>query len=124
MLTIYGIKNCDTMKKAFAWLDERHIPYQFHDYKKQGLDEVTLQHWLTELGWQGIVNQKGTTWRKLALNKDSLTNDTAMPIIKDNLSLIKRPLVQCSDGLILTGFAPTTWSQAFEASPPQAVAQT
>lgn len=109
MLTIYGIKNCDTMKKTFAWLDERHIPYQFHDYKKSGLDEVTLQQWLEEYGWQAIVNQKGTTWRKLALDKDTLTNDTALSVVKDNLSMIKRPVITLATGQLIIGFQPETW---------------
>lgn len=115
MLTIYGIKNCDTMKKAFAWLDERHIPYRFHDYKKSGLDEATLQQWLGEFGWQGIVNQKGTTWRKLALDKDTLTNDSILPVIRDNLSMVKRPIIQHAAGQLLIGFQAEAWQQRLDA---------
>ena len=109
MLTIYGIKNCDTMKKAFVWLNDNGIAYQFFDYKKSALDEKTLDDWLNRLGWQAIVNQKGTTWRKLALDKNTLDNQTIKPIILQNLSMIKRPLVVLDDGQIMLGFNVEQW---------------
>ncbi len=109
MLTIYGIKNCDTMKKAFVWLNDNGIAYQFFDYKKSALDEKTLDDWLNRLGWQAIVNQKGTTWRKLGLDKNTLDNQTIKPIILQNLSMIKRPLVVLDDGQIMLGFNVEQW---------------
>lgn len=115
MLTIYGIKNCDTMKKAFLWLDENSLAYQFHDYKKSSLDEKTLNNWLDNLGWQGLVNQKGTTWRKLALDKNTLDNQAVKPIILQNLSMIKRPLLVLDDGTIKLGFDKDEWQKIFQA---------
>jgi arsenate reductase len=113
MLTIYGIKNCDTMKKAFLWLDGNNVAYQFHDYKKASLDENTLNHWLDTLGWQALVNQKGTTWRKLALDKNILDNQTIKPIILQNLSMVKRPLLVLDDGQMVLGFEKEVWQKAF-----------
>ena len=113
MLTIYGIKNCDTMKKAFLWLDGNNVAYQFHDYKKASLDENTLNHWLDTLGWQALVNQKGTTWRKLALDKNTLDNQSIKPIILQNLSMIKRPLLVLDDGQMVLGFEKEVWQKAF-----------
>lgn len=112
MLMIYGIKNCDTMKKAMTWLNDNNISFNFHDYKKAGLDDALLASWLHTLGWEALINQKGTTWRKLALDKNTLTNDSAFLIIKDNLSLIKRPLV-VSNASILLGFQPDKWQTQF-----------
>ena len=109
MLTIYGIKNCDTMKKAFTWLDGQGIAYQFHDYKKAALDEKTLDDWLNRVGWQAIVNQKGTTWRKLALDKNTLDNQSIKPIILQNLSMIKRPLLVLDNNDIVLGFDVQQW---------------
>ena len=113
MLTIYGIKNCDTMKKAFLWLDGNNVAYQFHDYKKASLDENTLNHWLDTLGWQALVNQKGTTWRKLALDKNILDNQTIKPIILQNLSMVKRPLLILNDGQMVLGFDKEKCQKAF-----------
>ena len=113
MLTIYGIKNCDTMKKAFLWLDGNNVAYQFHDYKKASLDENTLNHWLDTLGWQALVNQKGTTWRKLALDKNTLDNQSIKPIILQNLSMIKRPLLVLDDGQMMLGFDKVEWQKTF-----------
>jgi arsenate reductase (glutaredoxin) len=109
MLTIYGIKNCDTMKKAFNWLNDNGIAYQFHDYKKANLDENTLNSWLATLDWQAIVNQKGSTWRKLALDKNTLDNQSIKPIILQNLSMIKRPLLVLDNNEIVLGFDVEQW---------------
>ena len=101
------------MKKAFLWLDEHSAAYQFHDYKKASLDENTLNHWLETLGWQALVNQKGTTWRKLALDKNTLDNQSIKPIILQNLSMIKRPLLVLDDGQMVLGFEKEVWQKAF-----------
>ncbi len=101
------------MKKAFLWLDGNNVAYQFHDYKKASLDENTLNHWLDTLGWQALVNQKGTTWRKLALDKNILDNQTIKPIILQNLSMVKRPLLILNDGQMVLGFDKEEWQKAF-----------
>ena len=101
------------MKKAFLWLDGNNVAYQFHDYKKASLDENTLNHWLDTLGWQALVNQKGTTWRKLALDKNILDNQTIKPVILQNLSMVKRPLLILNDGQMVLGFDKEEWQKAF-----------
>lgn len=99
------------MKKAFLWLDEQQITYQFHDYKKQSLDEATLNSWLNTLGWEAIVNQKGTTWRKLGLDKNTLNNQSIKSIILQNLSMIKRPLLVLDNDQMLLGFDAEQWQK-------------
>jgi len=95
MLTIYGIKNCSTMKKAFAWCDEHDVAYTFHDYKKLGVPREHLRHWCQELGWKSLVNSRGTTWRKLsATEQDIATADQAVALMQEYPSLIKRPVVE------------------------------
>ena len=94
MYKIYGIKNCDTMKKAMTWLDEHDIAYQFHDYKKSGVDEKLLRQWAEEHGWESLVNRKGTTWRKLAENeRDNIDKESAIKLMLANSSLIRRPVL-------------------------------
>ena len=90
-------------------------PYQFHDYKKAALDEKTLDDWLHRVGWQAIVNQKGTTWRKLALDKNTLDNQSIKPIILQNLSMIKRPLLVLANGQIVLGFDKEEWQKTVQA---------
>ena len=102
------------MKKAFLWLDENSVAYQFHDYKKSSLDENTLNHWLDSLGWQAIVNQKGTTWRKLALDKNILDNQSIKPIILQNLSIIKRPILVLDNGAMQLGFDRDEWQKILQ----------
>lgn len=105
MITLYGIKNCDTMKKAFRWLDENHIEYQFIDYKKVGLDKALAEQWLNKLGWGSIINKRGTTWRKLDDNKkETMNNATALETIIEQPSMIKRPLL-IKDNDIILGFS-------------------
>jgi Spx/MgsR family transcriptional regulator len=103
---IYGIKNCSTMKKTFAWFDEHHIAYRFHDYKKDGVDATRLRAWSTRLDWQTLVNTKGPTWRKLATaGQPPLTSiDEAIPLLVANTSLIKRPLIETASGALIAGF--------------------
>ena len=104
MTTIYGIKNCDTMKKAMQWLDANNIEYTFHDYKKQSLDEKILNTWLKQVGWEVLLNKRGTTFRKLPEDvKNSIDETSAKQIMLDNLSIIKRPVLDI-DGKIAVGF--------------------
>lgn len=100
MITIYGIRNCDTMKKAFKWLDEHQIEYRFHDYKKAGIDEATLRSWTSALGWDPLINRRGLTWRKLSpQQREKLDEARAIALMLDNPSLIKRPVLDTGTGI-------------------------
>lgn len=105
MITIYGIKNCSTMKKAFQKLDNLGLAYTFFDYKKQTIDIATLQNWVNQAGIDKVLNKKGTTWRKLSENdKQQAENlDFALKLLQQNPSMIKRPIVM-SDKALLVGF--------------------
>lgn len=111
-LTIYGIKNCDTMKKAMKWLDEQGIDYHFHDYKKEGVPESALQQWLDALGWETVINKRGTTWRNNLTDdeKTSMDAQKAVPVALENPSIVKRPILQ-NDNLILAGFNASEWAE-------------
>ena len=100
-LTVYGIKNCDTMKKAFAWLDKHNVDYVFHDYKKAGADEDILGAAFKTHGWENVLNRKGATWRNLPDNvKDKMDAKLAMKTALDNPSVIRRPMLV--DGKTIT----------------------
>lgn len=101
---IYGIKNCDTMKKAFRWLEDRGIAYSFHDYKKDGVDMDILAQAIAAHGWENIINRRGTTWRKLPDEiRENMNVQKAMEIAADNPAIIKRPLL-LTNGRIHPGF--------------------
>jgi len=94
MITLYGIPNCDTMKKARAWLAEHDIEYVFHDYKKAGVDEAALRAWVDELGWQTLLNTRGMMWRKVPQDvKDTIDEASAIRLMLDTPSIIKRPVL-------------------------------
>ena len=96
-ITIYGIKSCSTMKKAFTKLDELGVSYDFHDYKKQGIDKESVQHWIDELGIDKVLNKRGTTWRKLTDEQKQAADDNvnnAIDLLIENTSMIKRPIVE------------------------------
>ena len=96
-ITIYGIKSCSTMKKAFTKLDELGVSYDFHDYKKQGIDKATVQRWVDKLGIDKVLNKRGTTWRKLDDSQKLAANasvDNATDLLIENTSMIKRPIVE------------------------------
>ncbi len=113
MTTVYGIPNCDTMKKARAWLAAKGVPYDFHDYKKLGIDRATLELWLRRARWEDLLNRAGTTFRKLPDGeKVSLDEDRAITLMIASPSMIKRPVVE-TGGELLIGFAPERWSEAF-----------
>lgn len=112
-ITLYGIPNCDTVKKARGWLDEHGLAYTFHDYKKQGADPVRLRDWVEQAGWEKVLNRAGTTFRKLPdADKAGLDAAKAVAIMAANPSCIKRPIVE-HDGGLLVGFRPDEWAQAF-----------
>ena len=105
---LYGIKNCDSMKKAFTWLAERDISYEFHDYKKQGVPRDRLVEWCRALGWKTLLNTKGSTWRKLTpAQQDISTQSKAVATMIEFPSVIRRPLVETAEGQLLIGFDPT-----------------
>ena len=108
---LYGIKNCDTMKKAFVWLGGQNIEYTFHDYKKEGVDERVLNQAINEHGWEAVINKRGTTWRNLP---DTIQNDMddakAVTIACENPSIIKRPVLDI-DGQYTVGFSADSYQQ-------------
>ena len=94
MITVYGIKNCDTIKKARKWLEDRGIEYRFHDVREEGLSRETVTQWLDELGWETLVNKRSTTWKSLAPEaRENMDNDSALDIILEQPTLFKRPLL-------------------------------
>ena len=94
MTTLYGISNCDTIKKARNWLESNKVDYTFHDYKKTGIDAATLQVWCNEFGHEALLNRRGTTWRKLDESvKNNINESKAIGIMQDNNSIIKRPVL-------------------------------
>ena len=104
-ITIYGIKNCDTMKKARAWLDQRGVKYAFHDYKVAGIDRGKLEGWTKKLGWEALLNKAGTTFRKLPdEDKEGLTEAKAIKLMLAQPSVIKRPVLDVGRGKLLVGF--------------------
>jgi arsenate reductase len=112
-VTIYGIKNCDTMKKACAWLDARKVAYEFHDYKASGVERARLEAWAGEVGWEALLNRAGTTFRKLPdARKDGLTAPKAIALMLEQPSMIKRPVLDVG-GALLVGFKPEQYAQAF-----------
>jgi arsenate reductase (glutaredoxin) len=106
-ITIYGIKNCDTMKSARAWLDKHGVSYLFHDYKTAGIERERLEQWCSEVGWETLLNRAGTTFRKLP-DKDKAAIDTkkAVALMLSQPSMIKRPVLDLGGGKLLVGFAP------------------
>ena len=94
MIKLYGIANCDTMKKARAWLDGHGVSYAFHDYKKAGIDETLVRSWVAELGWEALVNRRGTTWRRLTESeREGIDAESAVRLLVENPSLIRRPVL-------------------------------
>lgn len=112
-VTIYGIANCDTIKRARRWLDRKKIEYIFHDYRKQGLDAEQLRQWVDVLGWQALLNKRGTTWRKLADDiKDNIDQASAIDIMLENPAIIKRPLLVKGNEMLL-GFSDSQYRALF-----------
>lgn len=112
-VTVYGIPNCDTVKKARVWLDEAGVGYAFHDYKKTGIDAATLNRWADAVGWEPLLNRAGTTFRKLAdADKADVDRAKAIALMIANPSMIRRPVVE-SAGALLVGFKPDDWAQSF-----------
>jgi arsenate reductase len=116
-VTLHGIKNCDTIKKAWTWLDSHGVAYDFHDYKKLGIDEATLRRWAGIVGWEILLNRAGTTFRALPdSDKANIDEDKAIALMLANPSMIKRPVLEVggleSGATLLVGFKPDTYLEA------------
>lgn len=106
-ITIYGIKNCDTMKKARAWLDRHAVNYAFHDYKSVGIEREKLERWAKKVGWEMLLNRAGITYKKLPdKDKEGLTEKKAVALMLKQPSMIKRPVLELPGGKLLVGFKP------------------
>lgn len=118
-ITIYGIKSCDTMKKAFAKLNELDVSYDFHDYKKQGIDKATVQRWVDSLGIDKVLNKRGTTWRKLSTEQKQAADtnvDKAINLLVENSSMLKRPIIEGTykqNLVLLCGFEEQFFNEVF-----------
>jgi arsenate reductase (glutaredoxin) len=112
-ITIYGIKNCDTMKKARAWLEQHGVDYVFHDYKTAGIERERLEQWCKTVGWETLLNRAGTTFRKLPdSEKANVDAHKAIALMLAQPSMIKRPVLALGGGKLLVGFAPEKYSAA------------
>ena len=110
--TLYGIKNCDTMKKARSWLDQQGVAYSFHDYKAEGIDRPRFERWVAAVGWETLLNRSGTTFRKLPeKDREGLTEKKAIALMLAQPSMIKRPVLD-KDGTLLVGFKPDAYKAA------------
>ncbi len=113
MLTLYGIPNCDTVKKARVWLDKHKVEYAFHDYKKAGVDKSMLEGWVKQAGWETLLNRAGTTFKKLPdADKANITEKTAIALMLAQPSMIKRPVLE-KKGKITVGFKPEEYAKLF-----------
>lgn len=113
MYTLFAIPNCDTVKKARTWLAEHGIDYQFHDYKKQGIDQPTLDHWLAQKPWEELVNRAGQTWKKLPDDEKPTDAAGATALMMAKPSVIRRPLIVADGRIVALGFNPALYSETF-----------
>ena len=121
MTILYGIRNCDTVKKARAWLDGCGVAYDFHDYKAAGIDEARLRGWIGQVGWEALLNRSGATFRKLPEGeKGRIDEDMAVALMLAQPSMIRRPVVE-TGGDLLVGFAPERYCAAFGRGAPDRV---
>ncbi|MDN3920256.1 ArsC family reductase [Roseateles violae] len=113
MITVYGIPNCDTVKRARGWFAEQGLDYRFHDYKKDGVPAERLQRWMAELGWEKVLNRAGTTWRRLddATKAQVVDAASAAALMQAQASVIKRPLVEWADGGFSVGFSAAAFAE-------------
>ena len=115
MYIVYGIPNCDTVKKALLWLQKNKIPFAFYDYKKEGIRLQKLKLWSNQVGWENLVNKKGTTWRQMEETiQVSITNEkAALHLLQEKTSMIKRPLIEKGETIITLGFDATVYAKVF-----------
>lgn len=113
MTILYGIKNCDTVRKARKWLEAHDVPFTFHDFRRDGLDEATLRDWAEAVDWETLLNRRGTTWRKLPeAQRDDIDERKAIQLMLDNPTLIKRPVLVDADW-VHVGFSPDDYAALF-----------
>ena len=115
MLTVYGIKSCNTVKKALDFLNKNNIEYQFHDYKKQGITKSKLEEWSKQLGYEALLNKKGTTWRTLeeTVKQNTTNKKTALDLMIQKTSVIKRPLIENDNKVVALGFDSEEYEKIF-----------
>jgi Spx/MgsR family transcriptional regulator len=114
--TIYGIKNCDTMKKARAWLNSHGVEYKFHDYKTAGIEREQIERWAKKVGWETLLNRAGTTFKKMPdKDKDGVTEKKAVALMLAQPSMIKRPVLDLGGGKLLVGFKPEIYAASVPA---------
>ncbi len=115
MYTVYGIPNCNTVKKALDWLNEHKVPYEFHDYKKKGISADKLQSWASQKGWEPLVNKKGSTWRQVdpAVQAAIVNEKAAISLMQEKTSVIKRPLIEKNNKVVALGFDEAAYGEAF-----------
>jgi arsenate reductase len=113
VITLFGIKNCDTIKKARNWLTDQGIEYQFHDFRADGIDQAQIENWLQQADWETVLNRRGTTWRKLDSSiQDSTDRDNVAALLTEHPAMIKRPILDM-DGEITVGFKPDLYQNIF-----------
>lgn len=113
MTILYGIRNCDTVKKACKWLDQHNVSYQFHDFREAGIDKDRVAKWIDQLGWETVVNKRSTTWKQLSpSDRDAMNAERAITAIVDNPTLVKRPLLE-KGAHFSTGFKADQYEQLF-----------
>jgi arsenate reductase (glutaredoxin) len=112
-ISMYGISSCDTVKRARAWLKDNGVPYRFHDFKTDGLDAQLLEAWVQHVGWELLLNRRGTTWRQLDDAERNAVDSakTAIALMQRHPSLVKRPVAQWPDATVTVGFDPTQWAR-------------
>jgi arsenate reductase len=112
-MTVYGIKNCNTVKSALDWLKKKNVSFEFHDYKTKGINDTKLKEWSKQVGWESLVNKKGTTWRQLDdATKSKVTNEAAaIELMKEKTSVIKRPIIEENGKVITLGFDEETYKK-------------
>ena len=113
MITVFGIKNCDTIKKARNWLTDQGIEYQFHDFRANGIDRDRIETWIQQAGWETVLNRRGTTWRKLDPSiQEATTSDNVAALLAEHPAMIKRPVLE-NDGVITIGFKAEQYQTIF-----------
>jgi arsenate reductase (glutaredoxin) len=114
-MTVYGIKNCNTVKSALDWLKKKNIPFEFHDYKAKGITDAKLKNWSQQVGWESLVNKRGTTWRQLdeAIQNKITGESAAIALMKDKTSVIKRPLIEIDGKVAALGFDESAYGKTF-----------
>jgi len=112
-MTVYGIKNCNTVKSALDWLNKNKVEFEFHDYKKSGVTEPKLKEWIKQVGWESLVNKRGTTWRQLdeTVQKKVTNEKAAIALMLEKTSVIKRPLIEEDNKVLLLGFDETEYKK-------------